>query len=144
MLYLRGGPALSAFRLDKLLAAARERVPAVSAVHAEYVYFADTEQRLDELNDRTDVCRRVRALIDALKAEMGGGAEMTPTPRLAVNPPADQAREAYLAATRDLVASPSTSREDADRRHELRRAAGVSGDEDAQICRDLEREVRGR
>jgi phosphoribosylformylglycinamidine synthase len=48
MLHLRGGSALSPFRLERLLAAARARVPAVAAVHAETVYFADTEQRLGD------------------------------------------------------------------------------------------------
>ncbi len=48
MLHLRGGPALSSFRLDKLLAAAQARVPAVAAIHAEYVYFVDVEQRLSD------------------------------------------------------------------------------------------------
>ena len=47
MLHLRGGSALSPFRLDKLLTAIRARVPAVTAIHAETVYFVDVEQRLD-------------------------------------------------------------------------------------------------
>ena len=47
MLHMRGGSALSPFRLDKLLTAVRARVPAVTAIHAETVYFVDVEQRLD-------------------------------------------------------------------------------------------------
>ncbi len=41
MFRLRGTPALSAFRRDKLLAALRRRLPAVSDVYAEYVHFID-------------------------------------------------------------------------------------------------------
>jgi phosphoribosylformylglycinamidine synthase len=41
MMRLRGSPALSAFRLEKLLAAARQRVPALTAVAAEFVHFVD-------------------------------------------------------------------------------------------------------
>ncbi|NIC04721.1 phosphoribosylformylglycinamidine synthase [Halomonas sp. DX6] len=41
MLELRGAPALSAFRHDKLLAALRARVPEVESLHAAYVHFVD-------------------------------------------------------------------------------------------------------
>jgi phosphoribosylformylglycinamidine synthase len=47
MLHLRGGSALSPFRLDKLLTAVRAQVPAVTAIHTEIVYFVNVEQRLD-------------------------------------------------------------------------------------------------
>ncbi|MGL6216183.1 phosphoribosylformylglycinamidine synthase [Billgrantia desiderata] len=48
MLELRGAPALSAFRHDKLLAALRARVPEVESLHASYVHFVDHD---DELSD---------------------------------------------------------------------------------------------
>ena len=41
MLELRGAPALSAFRHDKLLAALRARVPEVESLRAVYVHFVD-------------------------------------------------------------------------------------------------------
>src|SRR5690554_5880097 len=52
MLELRGAPALSAFRHDKLLAALRARVPEVESLHADYVHFVDHADTLadDELN----------------------------------------------------------------------------------------------
>ncbi len=46
MLQLPGRPALSQFRRDKLLAALQARVPAVTAVYAEFVHFADCERPL--------------------------------------------------------------------------------------------------
>ena len=47
MLYLRGRAALSSFRLEKLVAAARTQVPSLSRIHTEEVYFVDVEQRLE-------------------------------------------------------------------------------------------------
>ncbi len=41
MLRFRGSPALSPFRLEKLLAALRRRVPVVTEVYAEFVHFVD-------------------------------------------------------------------------------------------------------
>ena len=48
MLLLRGSPALSPFRRDKLLALLRERVPQVEGVHAEFVHFVETERHLHD------------------------------------------------------------------------------------------------
>mgnify|MGYP003653540528 CR=1 FL=1 len=45
---LRGAPALSPFRRDKLLARLQERVPGVSAVYAEFMHFAELQEALDE------------------------------------------------------------------------------------------------
>lgn len=53
MLILRGSPALSPFRLEKLLSALRERVPDISHLYAEYVHFADVERNLDETEQTT-------------------------------------------------------------------------------------------
>ena len=46
MLQLRGNPALSPFRLHKLTETIQARVPGVVHVYAEFVHFADVEQRL--------------------------------------------------------------------------------------------------
>jgi phosphoribosylformylglycinamidine synthase len=47
MLRFRGAPALSSFRIERLLAALRRTVPAVSSVHAEFVHFVDAERELE-------------------------------------------------------------------------------------------------
>ncbi|WP_207063979.1 phosphoribosylformylglycinamidine synthase [Motiliproteus sp. SC1-56] len=44
MLKLRGAPALSPFRRQKLLQKLRSRVPAVSALYAEYMHFAEVRE----------------------------------------------------------------------------------------------------
>jgi len=44
MLQLRGNPALSSFRLQKLTSTIQTQVPGVSHVYAEFVHFADVEQ----------------------------------------------------------------------------------------------------
>ncbi|MCC6134089.1 MAG: phosphoribosylformylglycinamidine synthase [Gammaproteobacteria bacterium] len=41
MLRFRGSPALSPFRLEKLLAALQQRVPAIIGVYAEFIHFVD-------------------------------------------------------------------------------------------------------
>ncbi|MDE2090255.1 MAG: phosphoribosylformylglycinamidine synthase, partial [Gammaproteobacteria bacterium] len=46
MLRLRGGRALSDFRLQKLMAAIRGRVPELSGVYVEYIHFIDLERAL--------------------------------------------------------------------------------------------------
>ncbi|RKG84139.1 phosphoribosylformylglycinamidine synthase [Corallococcus terminator] len=48
MLTLRGAPALSEFRLAKLLVRCREQVPTVATVYSEYVHFADTSAPLTD------------------------------------------------------------------------------------------------
>src|SRR3569832_2984493 len=47
MLYLRGRAALSPFRLEKRIVAARSKVASLATLHAEEVYFVDVEQRLE-------------------------------------------------------------------------------------------------
>ncbi|WFE72997.1 phosphoribosylformylglycinamidine synthase [Halomonas sp. M1] len=47
MLELRGAPALSAFRHERLLTVLRERVPEVEALSAHYVHFIDHHEELD-------------------------------------------------------------------------------------------------
>ncbi|NVK39933.1 MAG: phosphoribosylformylglycinamidine synthase [Oceanospirillaceae bacterium] len=46
MLVLRGAPALSAFRHEKLLSSLQSKVPAITALYGEYVHFADLKQDL--------------------------------------------------------------------------------------------------
>jgi len=48
MLILRGAPALSSFRSEKLLASLQSRVPGVTRVSAEYVHFADLDAPLSD------------------------------------------------------------------------------------------------
>lgn len=48
MLILRGAPALSTFRTQKLLANVQQLVPAVTALTAEYVHFADVSAPLTD------------------------------------------------------------------------------------------------
>jgi hypothetical protein len=48
MLILRGAPALSPFRLQKLHANLAALLPSVQTVYAEYVHFADTERALED------------------------------------------------------------------------------------------------
>ncbi len=47
MLRLRGGQALSSFRLQRLTDALSQRVSGVSQVYAEFIHFADLERRLE-------------------------------------------------------------------------------------------------
>ncbi|MGB0732939.1 MAG: phosphoribosylformylglycinamidine synthase, partial [Pontibacterium sp.] len=46
MLALRGAPALSAFRHDKLLSSLQSAAPSVSALYSEFVHFADVSDEL--------------------------------------------------------------------------------------------------
>ncbi|RKH83817.1 phosphoribosylformylglycinamidine synthase [Corallococcus sp. AB045] len=48
MLTLRGAPALSEFRLAKLLARCRERVPTVATLYSEFVHFVDASAPLTQ------------------------------------------------------------------------------------------------
>ncbi|MDO6512931.1 MULTISPECIES: phosphoribosylformylglycinamidine synthase [unclassified Neptuniibacter] len=48
MLALRGAPALSAFRHEKLLSGIQSKVPAVTGLYAEFMHFSDQSQALSE------------------------------------------------------------------------------------------------
>ena len=48
MLILRGAPALSTFRTQKLLASLQQQVPAVAGIATEYVHFADLVAPLND------------------------------------------------------------------------------------------------
>ena len=52
MLVMRGAPALSAFRHDKLLAALQSEVSAITAVYGEFYHFADTSDALTDDEQR--------------------------------------------------------------------------------------------
>ncbi len=77
MIHLRGSAALSSFRLDKLLASVQARVPAVTAIHAEYVYFAEAEQRLSAAEHALLV-----RLLDESAAPAATGEMLLVVPRL--------------------------------------------------------------
>ncbi|MCW9023191.1 MAG: phosphoribosylformylglycinamidine synthase, partial [Gammaproteobacteria bacterium] len=53
MLQLRGGSALSAFRLKKLLSTLQSGVAGITAVQAEFIHFAELEQKLSQEQQAT-------------------------------------------------------------------------------------------
>jgi len=53
MLVLRGAPALSAFRHDKLLSALKSRITQITGVYGEFMHFADLEQELSATEQET-------------------------------------------------------------------------------------------
>ncbi|WP_027330739.1 phosphoribosylformylglycinamidine synthase [Marinimicrobium agarilyticum] len=53
MLIMRGAPALSSFRSEKLLTALQSRVPAITGLSAEYVHFADLDSPLSDDQQQT-------------------------------------------------------------------------------------------
>jgi phosphoribosylformylglycinamidine synthase len=63
MLCLRGAPALSEFRLEKLRAAAHARGIALADISSAYIYFVSLEARLDEAQKA-----RLAALLDACES----------------------------------------------------------------------------
>ncbi|ALP52415.1 phosphoribosylformylglycinamidine synthase [Candidatus Tenderia electrophaga] len=79
MLQLRGNPALSPFRLQKLTDAIQARVPAVRHVYAEFVHFADLEQRLSSAEER--LLERLLSYGPTLAVEPPQGALLVVVPR---------------------------------------------------------------
>jgi phosphoribosylformylglycinamidine synthase len=57
MQFFTGSPALSSYRLEKLLAGIREHVPAVRSIDSRYIHFADFESGLNV--DQEAVLRRL-------------------------------------------------------------------------------------
>jgi len=57
MQYFRGSPALSAFRIEKLLSQLKSTVPTISNVQAEYVHFADIQGDLTK--DQSAVLKKL-------------------------------------------------------------------------------------
>jgi phosphoribosylformylglycinamidine synthase len=80
MLLLRGSPALSPFRLEKLLARVRSTVPAVEHLYAEFVHFADVERSLDEAEQA--VLERLLSYGPRLSVEAPHGRLFFVVPRL--------------------------------------------------------------
>ncbi len=79
MLLLRGSPALSAFRQEKLLAALQAQVPSVTGAYAEYVHFADLEQALSE--QQQEVLARLLTYGPRLHVEEPAGEVFVVVPR---------------------------------------------------------------
>ena len=76
---LRGAPALSQFRRDKLLARLQERVPGVSAVYAEFMHFAELSEALDDA--QLEVLERILKYGPSVPAEEPQGSEFLVVPR---------------------------------------------------------------
>lgn len=79
MLELRGAPALSEFRQNKILSKLQSVVPAVSAVYAEFVHFADTRAELD--GNELQVLARLLKYGPKAEAQEGRGEEFLVVPR---------------------------------------------------------------
>ncbi len=105
MLILRGSPALSPFRLEKLMSAVRERIPDLSHLYAEYVHFADVERSLDEAEKETLV--RLLSYGPAAVSEDPAGQLLLVIPRIGTISPwaskaTDIARNCGLSSIRRL------------------------------------------
>ncbi len=70
MLQIRGGSALSSFRLEKLLSALRAEVPNVLDLQAVFQHFVDTGRRLDP--DQQQVLKNLLAYADPPHKELEG------------------------------------------------------------------------
>ncbi|RFA24806.1 phosphoribosylformylglycinamidine synthase [Alkalilimnicola ehrlichii] len=79
MLRLRGKPALSEFRLQKLLAAAQAIAPEIEAIGSEYHHFVDLERALTA--DEQKVLDRLLDYGPNLPAQAGSGLKLLVTPR---------------------------------------------------------------
>ena len=79
MLLLAGSPALSPFRLERLLESVQAQVPAVQAVTTRYVHFADCEQALD--GDEMQVLERLLTYGPRAEAGEPAGALFLVAPR---------------------------------------------------------------
>ncbi|MSQ01661.1 MAG: phosphoribosylformylglycinamidine synthase [Myxococcales bacterium] len=78
MLTLRGGPALSPFRLQRLLTALSSRAPAVRALHADHLHLVDTSRTLEDQETS-----RLQALLSYLPpAPSRPGPSLLVVPRL--------------------------------------------------------------
>ena len=79
MLQLRGNPALSPFRLQKLTQAVQAQVPSVEHVYVEFVHFADLEARPEA--DEIALLQRLLAYGPKLEVESPSGSLLLVTPR---------------------------------------------------------------
>ena len=78
-LTLRGCAALSGFRIDRHLALIQEQVPAVTALHVEYLHFIELSQALtvDEKTRLEDLLRYGTATL----SDVPGAIQLLVTPR---------------------------------------------------------------
>ncbi|MFL0806036.1 MAG: phosphoribosylformylglycinamidine synthase [Oceanobacter sp.] len=79
MLELRGAPALSEFRQNKVLSKLQSIVPAVSSVYAEFVHFADTRAELD--GNELQVLARLLKYGPKAEIKEGAGEQFLVVPR---------------------------------------------------------------
>ena len=79
MLRLRGCSVLSAFRLNKLLISVREQVPAVTAIHTEFMHFAWLEQKLSA--NQTSVLERLLSYGSVAEESLPSGQLLLVVPR---------------------------------------------------------------
>jgi phosphoribosylformylglycinamidine synthase len=80
MLVLRGSPALSPFRLAKLLARAAEAAPEVRHLYAEYLHFAEAERQLDSAEQ--GVLAQILTYGPSAKVEEPAGTLLLVIPRI--------------------------------------------------------------
>ncbi|HEX6549342.1 MAG TPA: phosphoribosylformylglycinamidine synthase, partial [Gammaproteobacteria bacterium] len=81
MLQFRGGPALSPFRIQKLLIALRETLPSVTGLAAEHRYFVDAEANLGE-QERSVLTRMLEDEAHPATPEVPAGGLILCVPRL--------------------------------------------------------------
>ena len=79
MLQLRGGAALSEFRLNKLLALAQEQVPELAQISTEFVHFVDLETKL--ANDELKILGQLLTYGAPVEADTGKGQLLLVVPR---------------------------------------------------------------
>lgn len=93
LVYYLGSQALSAFRQERLLSKARDRVPSLTTTYAQYLYFIDTAQALSLVEDKrlrallpdsrsplSPFTRRNASNVPAKKGAVTNLAELTPLP----------------------------------------------------------------
>ena len=105
MLVLRGSPALSPFRLDKLMTRAAEGAPEVRHIYAEYLHFAQSERELS--GDEQVVLAQILTYGPAAQAEEPAGTLLLVIPRIGTISPwaskaTDIAHNCGLAAIKRL------------------------------------------
>ncbi|MCW8933882.1 MAG: phosphoribosylformylglycinamidine synthase [Gammaproteobacteria bacterium] len=92
MQYFRGSPALSTFRVEKLLSQLKSKVPTISNVQAEFVHFADIEGNLSA--DQSKVLSKLLTYGPAFTAQEHEGDLFLVIPRFGtISPWASKATE---------------------------------------------------
>jgi len=71
MLELRGAPALSAFRRDRLIQRIQQDFPCIESLYAEFMHFVDAPAELDEAS--LDVLNRLLNYGPRVPVEPAGG-----------------------------------------------------------------------